>query len=97
MLFGSGPRVTPLDSLRDIPLGTRLKVGVGRYFWIGNYAGTNNGVLLLSNARLFSDDREPIGSTRALVRIPCRCITFLAEVRKRCFLMEIWNGVRRIF
>ncbi len=60
------------------PIGTRLVIGVDASFWIGRFAGIQNGVAILRNAQLFANMGKPVDGIRPLVRIPVRMITFVA-------------------
>lgn len=60
------------------PIGTRLVVGVDASFWIGHFAGIQNGVAVLRNAQLFANPGKPVDGIRPLVRIPICKITFVA-------------------
>ena len=60
------------------PIGTRLEIGVDASFWVGHFAGIQNGVALLRNAQLFANMGKPVDGMRPVVRIPIRMITFVA-------------------
>jgi len=64
------------------PIGTRLVVGVDASFWIGHFAGVQNGVAALRNAQLFANPGKPVDGIRPLVRIPINKITFVAVEEK---------------
>ena len=60
------------------PIGTRLVIGVDASFWVGRFAGIQNGVAILRNAQLSGNAGKPIDGTRPVVRIPIGMITFVA-------------------
>ncbi|HBP64516.1 MAG TPA: hypothetical protein DD730_09635 [Desulfosporosinus sp.] len=60
------------------PLGTRLVVGVDASFWIGHFAGIQNGVAILRNAQLFANPGKPVDGIRPVVRIPIYKVNFVA-------------------
>ncbi len=60
------------------PLGTRLVVGVDASFWIGHFAGIQNGVAILRNAQLFANPGKPVDGIRPAVRIPIYKVNFVA-------------------
>ena len=60
------------------PIGTRLVVGVDASFWIGHFAGIQNGVAILRNAQLFANPGKPVDGIRPVVRIPINKVTFVA-------------------
>lgn len=66
----------------NIELGTRVQVGVDSSYWIGNYSGIRDGLLLLTNARLYSNSGRPICGLRQSVRIPMRQVNFVARVNE---------------
>lgn len=82
MLFGSPFGVStfpPLVTLsNNIPIGTRLEIGVDASFWVGSFGGIRDGVAILTNAQLFANMGKPIDGIRPVVRIPCRMITFVS-------------------
>jgi hypothetical protein len=59
-------------------IGSCLVIGVDASFWIGRFAGIQNGVAILRNAQLFANPGKPIDGIRPAVRIPCCKITFIA-------------------
>ncbi|MDQ7095912.1 hypothetical protein REC12_20160 [Desulfosporosinus sp. PR] len=61
------------------PIGARLAIGIDSSFWVGNFGGLQDGVALLTNARLFSNVGTPIDGCRPVVRIPIRNITFVSQ------------------
>lgn len=72
--------VPPLVGLFDTyPIGTRLRIGMDSSFWIGNFGGLQDGVALLTNAKLFSNIGKPVDGCRPVVRIPIRGITFVSQ------------------
>ena len=60
------------------PIGTCLVVGVDASFWIGRFAGIQNGVAILRNAQLFANPGKPVDQIRPVVRIPVYKVTFVA-------------------
>ena len=60
------------------PIGTRLEIGVDASFWVGSFAGAQNGVAILRNAQLFGNAGKAIDGIRRVVRIPIRMINFVA-------------------
>ena len=60
------------------PIGKRLVVGVDASYWIGHYAGIQNGVAILRNAQLFANPGKPVDGIRPVVRIPINKVTFVA-------------------
>lgn len=60
------------------PIGTCLVVGVDASFWIGSFAGVQNGVAILRNAQLFANPGKPVDGIRPVIRIPICKITFVA-------------------
>ncbi|HEY8909445.1 MAG TPA: hypothetical protein VIM51_04065 [Desulfosporosinus sp.] len=59
-------------------IGSRLVIGVDASFWVGRFAGVQNGIAILRNAQLFANPGKPIDGVRPLVRIPCCKVTFVA-------------------
>ncbi|AFM40568.1 hypothetical protein Desaci_1564 [Desulfosporosinus acidiphilus SJ4] len=53
-----------------LPIGARVIVGTDSSEWVGNYGGVIDGVLFLTNARLFSNVGNPIDGIQSVVRIP---------------------------
>jgi hypothetical protein len=53
-----------------LPIGARVIVGTDSSEWVGNYGGVIDGVLFLTNARLFSNVGNQIDGTQSVVRIP---------------------------
>ncbi|WP_088189630.1 hypothetical protein [Desulfosporosinus sp. FKA] len=53
-----------------LPIGARVIVGTDSSEWVGNYGGIIDGVLFLTNARLFSNVGNPIDGIQSVVRIP---------------------------
>ncbi|WP_407313763.1 hypothetical protein [Desulfosporosinus sp. SB140] len=75
--FFSNPSIQGLFD--NYPIGARLAVGEDSSFWVGNFGGIQDGVALLTNARLFSNVGTPIDGIRSVVRIPIRNITFVSQ------------------
>ena len=48
-------------------------------YWVGNFGGLQDGVALLTNARLISNIGRPVNGIRPVVRIPIRNITFVSQ------------------
>jgi hypothetical protein len=72
--------VPPLVGLFDTyPIGATLRLGMDAGFWIGQFGGIQDGVALLTNARLHSNIGTPIDGFRPVVRIPIRSITFVSQ------------------
>ncbi|MDR3602459.1 MAG: hypothetical protein P4L49_18560 [Desulfosporosinus sp.] len=69
-------RVALFDSY---PIGTSLVIGMDSSFWVGSFGGLQDSVALLTNARLFSNNGNPIDGIRAVVRIPIINITFVSQ------------------
>lgn len=61
------------------PSHAALRVGMDAGFWTGNFGGLQDGVVLLTNALLFSNVGTPIDGIRPIVRIPIRAITFVSQ------------------
>ena len=81
MLFGS--HQTPFVALLDNhPIGTRLQIGVDSSFWVGNFAGIRDCVVILTDAQLFANVGKPIDGISPVVRIPFRFITFVGQVSR---------------
>lgn len=81
MLFGNNNVVNSgvLALFDAFPLGTRLQVGVNAGNWIGNLAGFENNVVVLSDAQLFANGGSPIEGIRSVARVPLNLITFVSE------------------
>lgn len=85
MLFGSPFRLPycPVPSRLGLfdtyPIGTCLRIGMDSSYWIGNFGGLQDGVALLTNARLISNIGKPVNGIRPVVRIPIRNITFVSQ------------------
>lgn len=85
MLFGLpfGVPFSPVPSIVALfdtfPIGTPLQIGEDSSFWVGNFGGIQNGVALLTNAKLFANNGNPIDGIRPVVRIPIRGITFVSQ------------------
>lgn len=81
MLFGQPPFGIPfiLGLFDTYPIGTPLLVGMDAGLWQGNFGGLQDGVALLTNARLFSNIGTPVDGIRPVVRIPIRQITFVSQ------------------
>lgn len=77
MLFRTGSFVGALFD--RYPRGTRLGIGVDSSFWVGSFAGCQDGIAILRNAQLFANMGKPVDGIRALVRIPICKITFVSE------------------
>ncbi|MDR3587240.1 MAG: hypothetical protein P4L59_18290 [Desulfosporosinus sp.] len=60
-------------------IGTRLGIGTDSSFWVGSFAGIQNGVAVLTNAQLFANVGNPIDGIRPVVRIPINRITFVSQ------------------
>jgi hypothetical protein len=71
--------VPPIVGLFDTyPIGTILRIGEDSGYWVGAFGGLQDGVALLTNARLHSNIGTPIDGFRPVVRIPIRAITFVS-------------------
>ena len=69
--MGGGSYRPNLAVLFDtLPIGARVLVGTDSSEWVGNYGGVIDGVLFLTNARLFSNVGNPIDGIQSVVRIP---------------------------
>lgn len=84
MLFGNNNVVNPsvLALFDAFPLGTRLQIGVNAGNWIGDLAGTENSVIILTDAQLFGNGGAPIEGVHSVVRVPLALITFVSEAPK---------------
>jgi hypothetical protein len=70
-VVGGGSYRPNLAVLFDtLPIGARVLVGTDSSEWVGNYGGVIDGVLFLTNARLFSNVGNPIDGIQSVVRIP---------------------------
>lgn len=60
------------------PIGAILAVGMDSGFWIGTFAGFQDGVVVLTKAQLRSNLGGPIDGFRPIVRIPLKNVTFVS-------------------
>ncbi|AFL99782.1 hypothetical protein Desde_1359 [Desulfitobacterium dehalogenans ATCC 51507] len=78
MLFGQNNMlITAL--FKCFALETKLEVGVGTRYWVGNFAGLCDGVVILREAQFRSNSCSPIIGTRRTVRIPIGQINFVSQ------------------
>ncbi|HHY27711.1 MAG TPA: hypothetical protein GX523_13400 [Desulfitobacterium dehalogenans] len=78
MLFGQNNMlITTL--FKSFALGTKLEVGVGNRYWVGDFAGCCDGVIILTKAQFRSNSCTPIIGTRRTVRIPIGEINFVSQ------------------
>jgi hypothetical protein len=61
-----------------LPIGARVVVGTDSSEWVGNFGGIIDGVVFLTNARLFSNIGNPIDGVQPVVRIPIIKVTFVS-------------------
>lgn len=73
------PRPFTLGLFDTYPIGSNLRIGKDSSFWVGRFGGLQDGVALLTNAKLFSNVGTPIDCVRPVVRIPIRAITFVSQ------------------
>ena len=74
--FGRPPfLLTMFDTL---PIGAKILVGADSSEWVGNYGGVVDGVLFLTNARLFSNIGNQLDGVQSVVRIPINKIQYVS-------------------
>jgi hypothetical protein len=61
-----------------LPIGARVILGTDSSEWVGNFGGVIDGVVFLSNARLFSNIGTPVDGLLPVVRIPIINVNFVS-------------------
>ncbi|WP_088225252.1 hypothetical protein [Desulfosporosinus sp. FKB] len=61
-----------------LPIGARIIIGTDASTWVGNFGGVIDGVVFVTNARLFSNIGNPVDGLLSVVRIPVRQISYVS-------------------
>jgi hypothetical protein len=61
-----------------LPIGARVVLGTDSSQWVGSFGGVIDGVVFLTNARLFSNIGTPVDGVLSVVRIPIINVNFVS-------------------
>ena len=73
-----GRPLFPAVLFDTLPIGASVVLGTDSSEWVGNFGGIIDGVVFLTNARLFSNIGTPVDGLLSVVRIPIRQVTFVS-------------------